>query len=373
MSLTHTRVQRLAVLACMSALAFVLMLFEFPVIPVVSYLKMDFSDLPVLIATWLYGPVAGIIVAAIKCLLHGLMYGMSVGELLGVLSNLLSSMSLLLPFAWFLRRGKGSLKRSFELLKQKLTVEGLFNSERKRPLPQYPQRVAVISSTKAAGYADFMKISSERWGGVKFVVANVNVQGVNAADQAVRAISYFNQMSESPDVIVLIRGGGSAEDLASFNDEKLVRAVASSRIPTMTGIGHEIDESLCDLAADVRAATPSNAAQLLFPDKREVIRHLHYRLIDAKDSICRAIEEQSLNATMLQKEALKQWSSRVDMAANATLSQQKVIAEYDPEMALRRGYAMIKGDLQIGNIVEITTKDIIMKARIENSEQRYDN
>lgn len=111
MSLTHTRVQRLAILACMSALAFVLMLFEFPVIPVVSYLKMDFSDLTVLIATWLYGPVAGIIVAAIKCLLHGLMYGMSVGELLGVLSNLLSSMSLLLPFAWFLRRGKGSLKR----------------------------------------------------------------------------------------------------------------------------------------------------------------------------------------------------------------------------------------------------------------------
>lgn len=269
--------------------------------------------------------------------------------------------------------GKGSLKRSFELLKQKLTVEGLFNSERKRPLPQYPQRVAIISSTKAAGYADFMKISSERWGGVKFVVANVNVQGANAADQAVRAISYFNQMSESPDVIVLIRGGGSAEDLASFNDEKLVRAVASSRIPTMTGIGHEIDESLCDLAADVRAATPSNAAQLLFPDKREVVRHLHYRLIDAKDSICRAIEEQSLNATMLQKEALKQWSSRVDVAANATLSQQKVIAEYDPEMALRRGYAMIKGDLQIGNIVEITTKDIIMKARIENSEQRHDN
>ncbi len=269
--------------------------------------------------------------------------------------------------------GKGSLKRSFELLKQKLTVEGLFNSERKRPLPQYPHRVAVISSTKAAGYADFMKISGERWGGVKFVVADVNVQGVNAADQAVRAISYFNQMSESPDVIVLIRGGGSAEDLASFNDEKLVRAVASSRIPTMTGIGHEIDESLCDLAADVRAATPSNAAQLLFPDKREVVRHLHYRLIDAKDSICRAIEEQSLNATMLQKEALKQWSSRVDAAANATLSQQKVIAEYDPEMALRRGYAMIKGDLQIGNIVKITTKDIIMKARIENSEQRYDN
>ena len=116
--------------------------------------------------------------------------------------------------------GKGSLKRSFDLLKQKLTVEGLFNSERKRPLPQYPQRVAIISSTKAAGYADFMKISGERWGGVKFIVANVNVQGANAADQAVRAISYFNQMSESPDVIVLIRGGGSAEDLAELVESR---------------------------------------------------------------------------------------------------------------------------------------------------------
>jgi len=135
----------------------------------------------------------------------------------------------------------------------------------------------------------------------------------------------------------LIGGGGGAEDLASFNDEKLVRAVASSRIPTMTGIGHEIDESLCDLAADVRAATPSNAAQLLFPDKREVIRHLHYRLIDAKDSICRAIEEQSLNATMLQKEALKQWSGRVDAAVNATLSLEQMMAELNERIAWFQG------------------------------------
>ncbi|MDO4855504.1 MAG: ECF transporter S component [Limosilactobacillus gorillae] len=111
MNFSHTRVQRLAVMACMSALAFILMLFEFPVIPVVSYLKMDFSDLPILITTWLYGPVAGIVVAAIKCLLHGLMYGLSVGELLGIISNLLSSLSLLIPFAWFMRRGKGGLKR----------------------------------------------------------------------------------------------------------------------------------------------------------------------------------------------------------------------------------------------------------------------
>lgn len=269
--------------------------------------------------------------------------------------------------------GEGNLRRSLNILKQKLATEGLFDVNRKRSLPLYPHRVAVISSTKAAGYVDFMKISRDRWGGAKFIVANVNVQGDGAADQIIRAISYFNQMAEPPEVIALIRGGGSAEDLAIFNDERLIRAVAGSRVPIITGIGHEVDESLCDLAADVRAATPSNVAQLLFPDKHELVRHLHFRLVGVKDEIQRAIDEQILRATMLQKDALEQWSSQVRDAINATLSQQKIIAEYDPEMALRRGYAMISGDLQVGSIVKITTKDIIMKARIESSERRNNN
>ena len=171
-------------------------------------------------------------------------------------------------------------------------------------------------------------------------------------------------------MIVLIRGGGSAEDLASFNDECLVRAVAGSRVPVLTGIGHEVDESLCDLAADVRAATPSNAAQLLFPDKYEVRRQLALRLGSVAEVIQRQITEQRLHVTMLQQAALEQWSHRVDIAKNMVLSQQRMIAEYDPETALRRGYAMISGDRQIGSIVKITTKDMIMKARIESSEQR---
>ena len=123
----------------------------------------------------------------------------------------------------------------------------------------------------------------------------------------------------------------------------------------------------------MRAATPSNVAQLLFPDKHELVRHLHFRLVGVRDEIQRAIDEQILRATMLQKDALEQWSSQARDAINATLSQQKIIAEYDPEMALRRGYAMISGDLQVGSIVKITTKDIIMKARIESSERRNDN
>lgn len=266
--------------------------------------------------------------------------------------------------------GKGSLKRSFDILRQRLSAEGLFDMERKRPLPQYPACVAVISSTQAAGYADFMKIAGERWGGVQFIVANVKVQGDGAADQAVRAIAHCNQLAETPEVIVLIRGGGSAEDLASFNDECLVRAVAGSRVPVLTGIGHEVDESLCDLAADVRAATPSNAAQLLFPDKHDVRRQLELRLGSIAEVIQRQIQERRLHATMLQQAALDQWSRRVEIAMNATLSQQRIIAEYDPEMALRRGYAMISGDCQIGSIVKITTKDMIMKARVESSEKR---
>lgn len=266
--------------------------------------------------------------------------------------------------------GAGHLKRSAELLKAKLAAEGLFDAERKRPLPPYPARVAVISSTQAAGYADFMKIAGERWGGVQFIVANVKVQGDGAADQAVRAIAHCNQLAEPPEVIVLIRGGGSTEDLASFNDECLVRAVAGSRVPVLTGIGHEVDESLCDLAADRRAATPSNAAQLLFPDKHDLRRQLALRLGGVADVIQQQIAEHRLRVTMSQQAVLEQWSHRVDIAKNVILSQQRMIAEYDPEMVLRRGYAMISGDRQIGSIVKITTKDMIMKARIESSEQR---
>ena len=266
--------------------------------------------------------------------------------------------------------GAGHLKRSAELLRAKLAAEGLFDAERKRPLPPYPARVAVISSTQAAGYADFMKIAGERWGGVQFIVANVKVQGDGAADQAVRAIAHCNQLAEPPEVIVLIRGGGSAEDLASFNDECLVRAVAGSRVPVLTGIGHEVDESLCDLAADRRAATPSNAAQLLFLDKHDLKRQLAMRLGGVAEVIQQQIAERRLRATMSQQAVLEQWLRRVEIAKNMVLSQQRMIAEYDPEMALRRGYAMISGHRQIGSIVKITTKDKIMKARIESSGKR---
>ena len=156
--------------------------------------------------------------------------------------------------------GEGSLKKSFELLKVKLEKEGLFASERKRALPEVPQYIAVISSTQAAGYADFVKILGDRWGGMRVDVAQVQVQGADAPDQMIRALRYFNSQETVPQVIVIIRGGGSADDLSAFNDELLVREIATSRVPTLVGVGHEVDTSLADLAADVRAAEAKGAS-----------------------------------------------------------------------------------------------------------------
>jgi exodeoxyribonuclease VII large subunit len=174
--------------------------------------------------------------------------------------------------------GEGNLKKSFELLKAKLDKEGLFSPARKRALPALVQHVAVISSTQAAGYADFIKILNDRWGGLEVEVAHVQVQGATAPDQIIRALQYFNMREELPQVVVIVRGGGSADDLSAFNDEQLVREIAASRIPTLVGVGHEIDMSLADMVADVRAATPSNAAQILTPDRNEIVRTVRRRV-----------------------------------------------------------------------------------------------
>ena len=164
--------------------------------------------------------------------------------------------------------GEGSLKKAFEMLKKKLAGEGLFDPAKKRSLPEDLTKIGVISSTQAAGYADFIKIVNARWGGMKIMTAHTQVQGLDAPDQIIRALKYFNERSEVQAVVIL-RGGGSADDLSCFNDEQLVREIAASRIPVVTGIGHEVDESLSDLAADVRASTPSNAAEILTRDRAE--------------------------------------------------------------------------------------------------------
>ncbi len=262
--------------------------------------------------------------------------------------------------------GEGSLKKSFELLRAKLDQEGLFAPGRKRLMPRIPQHIGVISSTQAAGYADFIKILNDRWGGVKVDVAHVTVQGADAPDQMIRALKYFNEQSELPEVIVMIRGGGSADDLSAFNDELLVREIAASRVPTLVGVGHEVDVSLADMAADVRAATPSNAAQIIVPDRHEIIRSTRAQV----QSLLPRVE----GAILRQKEALKQVlddtldtiNRRIDEQLEKTAALRRVLNELDPGRVLARGYALLRGDQKVGSSLEIETMKNILITEVKN-------
>lgn len=262
--------------------------------------------------------------------------------------------------------GEGSIKKSFEILKAKLESEGLFALERKRKLPSIPRSIAVVSSTQAAGYADFIKILNDRWGGVTVSVAHVQVQGDAAPDQIIRAIEYFNQLEDLPEVIVIIRGGGSADDLAAFNDEKLVRAIAGSRIPTLVGVGHEIDQSLADLAADVSAATPSNAAQIIVPDKNEVIRAVNYQVKSLIPRVENAITLQTQNTKSLIADALDNIISRVDEKLDQVGNMNQLLNQLNPYTVLARGYALIRGTQKVGQIIEVETNKSIMKAEVKD-------
>ncbi len=263
-------------------------------------------------------------------------------------------------------KGEGSLKRSFELLKKKLTDEGLFNEDKKRRLPSQPGNIGVISSTQAAGYADFIKILDERWGGMKVRVAHTQVQGLAAPDQIIRALKYFNQTEDLPEVIVIIRGGGSADDLVAFNDEALVRAIASSRVPILTGIGHETDESLADLAADIAASTPSNAAQILVPDKKSEFKAINSRIIRSGQAILRDIqlkEQAELQKISQIKDLILQ---KITRQTEDLVSKVRMINSYNPEIVLKRGYAIINGEIELGKIINIETRDNIISAEVKD-------
>ena len=268
--------------------------------------------------------------------------------------------------------GEGSLKKAFELLKKKLSDEGLFDEAKKRELPKYLTKLGVISSTQAAGYADFIKIINARWCGMKIQVAHTQVQGLDAPDQIIRALNYFNERGEV-EAIAIIRGGGSADDLSCFNDEQLVRAVASSKIPVITGIGHEVDESLCDLAADVRASTPSNAAEILTLDKEAVKFSINMR-IDTLDSIIynRAdAEKKAANEKLTQ--AMKIIGIKIIDYRKQISARIKTLSALNPERVLRQGYAILKGEINPGSVVNITTFDKIINAEVKEIHEREKN
>ncbi|MBC2606561.1 exodeoxyribonuclease VII large subunit [Pelagicoccus albus] len=191
--------------------------------------------------------------------------------------------------------GEGRLYKEFERLKAKLSAEGIFDKQRKRPLPKLPMRVAIVTSPSGAALQDFIQILKRRsWLG-RLQIFPVSVQGVRAAEEIETAIRYINELGDS-DLIVVSRGGGSLEDLWCFNEERVARAVSSSSIPVVSGVGHEIDFTLSDFAADIRAETPSGAAEMISSGLMETLDRLELarsdlselaeeRLLELKDEL----------------------------------------------------------------------------------------
>jgi exodeoxyribonuclease VII large subunit len=260
--------------------------------------------------------------------------------------------------------GVGNLYLEFERLKAQLEAEGLFDPERKRPLPPLPQRIGVVTSPTAAALRDILNVLSRRYPLAEVLLSPTQVQGDAAPPQIVTAIEALNKRSDV-DVIIIARGGGSLEDLWAFNDERVARAVAASRIPTVCGVGHETDFSLADFAADVRAPTPSAAAELVAPDQTELrayvaglstalaaalrgeIEERRWKLVEQ----ARALKHLSPKAQLTQaRQRVDDLLSRAEASACHSLALQRErlsglegqLMSINPLGTLERGYAIVR-------------------------------
>jgi exodeoxyribonuclease VII large subunit len=181
-------------------------------------------------------------------------------------------------------QGVGALELALRQLKTRLEAEGLFDPALKRPLPRFPRRVALVTSPSGAAIRDFLQVLGRRWRGTDILIVPTRVQGEGAAGEIAAAIARVDRLRRKPDCLVLARGGGSLEDLWAFNEEPVVRAIHACSIPVVSAVGHEIDVTLADLAADVRALTPSEAAERVVPDAIQIsagLRQFRRRLLAA--------------------------------------------------------------------------------------------
>ena len=260
--------------------------------------------------------------------------------------------------------GMGRLYLEFEALKQRLAQEGLFDTARKRPLPPLPRRLGIVTSSTAAALRDILNVLARRYPLVQVILSPTLVQGEQAPPQIVRAIQALNNYTDV-DVIIIARGGGSLEDLWAFNDERVARAIVDSRAPVISGVGHEIDFTIADFTADMRAPTPSAAAELAVPDRTELLAvtrgqqalltgALQRRLQDDRQSLDRLIQILKLNSPAGRIENLRQ---RVDelsqtgaIRLNHTLALYREqlhglagrLATLSPQATLNRGYAIVR-------------------------------
>ena len=292
--------------------------------------------------------------------------------------------------------GIGELSLAYNQLKDKLQGEGLFDASRKRQLPVMPKTVGVITSPTGAALRDIIKVSKRRHSGIRLVLIPVRVQGTEAPGEICRALDIFNRRYPV-DVIILGRGGGSLEELWAFNDEKVVRAVAASTIPVISAVGHETDFTLTDFAADMRAATPSQAAELVVPDVRELSRYV-VKLTSSIESRIKTLivaqrqkVERLKNARVLRspQDILAARQQLLDSKTERMYNAFKIIvtnkqhnfriaagklAVLNPLSVLGRGFSITHGldgklvrrvnDVNPGDLLEITLSDGVIGAQV---------
>ncbi|MBV7332093.1 exodeoxyribonuclease VII large subunit [Chloroflexi bacterium TSY] len=264
--------------------------------------------------------------------------------------------------------GRGQLYAQFEALKQRLMEEGLFDEERKRPIPPLPRRIGVVTSADAAALRDILRVLSMRWPLIDVVVFSTLVQGAEAPHQIANALATANQYHEENEpleTLILARGGGSIEDLWAFNDERVAYAIVGSRLPVVAGIGHETDVTIADFVADLRAATPTAAAAAVVPDRMEVIEqftdiaeHLSQRALDRIALEQNRQEQLQMRLFRLhpqrqidqQRQRIDDRERRLQTIMRGVLTQQRTfqkgaqlrLAALNPLGVLSRGYSIVQ-------------------------------
>jgi exodeoxyribonuclease VII large subunit len=302
--------------------------------------------------------------------------------------------------------GVGDLYRQFEQLKARLLAEGLFDDDRKRPLPTAPRQIGIVTSPDAAAFRDIQNVLARRYPLVQVILSPTPVQGADAPPQIVRAIERLNQYSQV-DVILVCRGGGSIEDLWCFNDERVARAIAASTIPIISGVGHETDFTIADFVADMRAPTPSAAAELATPDSAELRAGLRRdaetlnRLLEdrlgtlqsdldiARRSLMVVSPERYIQDTYQRLDELTQrmeaaQKRHVALIRERLKARTSALNAASPQAILARGYAIItrsdtgaivttEKDAPPGTGVTVRLQEGELKARIEDkdSHARY--
>ncbi|MBM3688654.1 MAG: exodeoxyribonuclease VII large subunit [Actinobacteria bacterium] len=272
--------------------------------------------------------------------------------------------------------GRGALLEEIERVRALLQAEGLFAAERKRPLPFLPRRVGLISGRASAALSDVLVNTRGRWPGVAFEVREVAVQGTSAVTAVVDALAALNAVPEV-DVIVIARGGGSVEDLLPFSNERLVRAVAASRAPVVSAIGHEQDVPLVDLAADLRASTPTDAAKRIVPDVVEEMRLVESLQGRARRIIRRALDTEFDRVIDRRERGRAAILRRVERGRTDIEHLSARLRVLSPAATLGRGYAVVRtadgrvvrspADVAIGDPLDVRIADGRLGATVSAS------